>query len=151
MSLHRTDRGAMRAVVFVVVFLGAAIRPSPAAADPVSYKEQISGDLPIGRPPLPELHLGLGLNTVSGQIGASGDGEVDFDSFAFTVPLASQLVGVQYAFTSAVYDGNAAAGGTFHLKPGNGFRKYHSQSDSGQRGAKGVASETNRSISVVST
>ena len=66
----------------------------PAAAVPVNYFENISGDLPDNGAPLPTFALDVGVNSVSGRFGED-QFTIDFDSFAFTVPAGAELIAGQ--------------------------------------------------------
>lgn len=74
---------------------------SPSGATPLNYNEAISGDLPENAP-FAVLALGVGVNTVSGtsfvSFPSGGPNSADFDSFEFTVPANTQLVGISYTF-----------------------------------------------------
>jgi hypothetical protein len=84
---------ATMAAVFVLAGAGYA------SAAVVTYNESVSGDLPAGIAgnPLPIMNLDVGTNTVKGTSGVGGS--VDFDSFAFTVPVGAQLVSANVAAT----------------------------------------------------
>jgi len=75
---------------------------SPVHATPLAYNEAVSGDLPEN-PPFPVLSLDVGANTVSGtsfvNFPVGGPNSADFDSFEFSVPANTQLVGITYTPT----------------------------------------------------
>jgi len=71
-----------------------------ALAAPVNYDEAIDGDLPFSGSPLPTLAFDLGINTVKGATGIEGI-DLDFDSFAFTVPVGTQLVSLSLELTDS--------------------------------------------------
>jgi len=62
---------------------------APVQATPITYSEEVSGDLPIALSTT--LFLGVGLNTVSGTIGYGTTGDYDLDSFSFVVPTGGKL------------------------------------------------------------
>jgi len=82
--------GTTMAAVFVLACAGYA------SGAVVTYNESVGGDLPGGRGVLlPIMALDVGTNTVTGRI----NGILDFDSFAFTVPVGDQLVSANVAVT----------------------------------------------------
>jgi hypothetical protein len=83
----------------LVVWFGLCA-PTVAIADPITFREDVSGDLPQQLPTENVLGLRIGLNTVSGSIRFVGD-DSDFDSFAFAVPNGAQLAQIRYSFTVA--------------------------------------------------
>ena len=100
--------------------------PETAVADPFSYRETISGDLPM-MPPVPRVFaLGLGRNTISGDIyfdiSRLGTPEVvDLDAFAFAVPLASRLTRIGYDYAVSFVPPRRTTGGSvdYRLNEGN--------------------------------
>jgi hypothetical protein len=86
----------------VVIAVLAAFAVAQARATPLAYNEAVSGDLPEGSP-FPVLPLDVGVNTVTGtsfvNFPSGGPNSADFDSFEFSVPTNTQLVGITYAST----------------------------------------------------
>lgn len=60
-------------------------------ASPVTYEENVSGDLTDGSDPLPIFHFDVGVNVVRGTFGRDHLFNDDFDSFAFTVPAGCEM------------------------------------------------------------
>jgi hypothetical protein len=90
---------------FLAIVLGLFCSLSEVAwAAPVHYDETVNGDLPkMGT--LPTLQFEIGTNTVSGRFGLGPTYPVDpgdFDSFAFTIPVGSQLVAGQVSLVDVV-------------------------------------------------
>ena len=88
---------------------------SPAAATPISYSESVSGDLVAALPAPTAFTLDVGVNTVSGTSHYAGD--IDPDSFAFTVPVGMVVTNVSFAFVRTI--GGAAGHTGFTLDNGN--------------------------------
>jgi hypothetical protein len=85
--------------VMAVVFLTLA-SAGYASGAVVTYNESVNGDLPVFGPPLTNMALDVGTNTVTGNSGDSG-ATFDFDSFAFTVPANTQVVSANVTLTDA--------------------------------------------------
>jgi hypothetical protein len=68
----------------------------------VNYNEAVDGDLPTSGTPLPTFAFDIGANTVSGTLGFAGN--IDFDSFAFTVPVGAQLLAAQVQISDNIGD-----------------------------------------------
>lgn len=68
-----------------------------AIAAPLTYSESVDGDL-VGQ----TLAFDVGVNTVSGSGISIFFGSSDFDNFYFTLPTASRLTGVSFAFETAL-------------------------------------------------
>ena len=85
-----------------IIALSAALAVSPAHATPLAYNEAVSGDLPENAP-FPVLPLDVGVNTVTGtsfvNFPPGGPNSADFDSFEFSVPANTQLLGITYTST----------------------------------------------------
>lgn len=75
----------------LVAGIAAAVFATTSSAAPLAYQESVSGDLP-GIGVLPILTLDIGSNTVSGTTGFPVEPPLDFDSFAFMIPVGSVLV-----------------------------------------------------------
>jgi hypothetical protein len=97
-----------------------------AGASTIHYDEAVSGDLDWLANPLTTFALDIGVNTVTGTISVVAPGEVDFDSFAFTVPVGANLVSASVALfdqtgnslTAAwsLYQGSAISGGGTYVE-----------------------------------
>lgn len=103
----------IRPLSFALVTLAAVA----AHAAPITYIEQVHGDLPLFGDPLTTVALDVGLNTVTGTT-ALGSAGFDFDSFAFTVApgqrvesLKVVLTDVSENLTAALWDVNAGGRG----------------------------------------
>jgi hypothetical protein len=106
--------------VVMLVMLGLA---RPASATPISYSEGIDLPYSLPAPSAAIFTLGVGANTVSGTIhfNVSSNGAFDFDldSFAFIVPVGTEVTNISYAFTRG---GNATLGVVnYELALGNNF------------------------------
>lgn len=77
--------------------LGLAALASLSSAAPVNYNESVDGDLSVYGA-LKLMTLDAGLNTVSGTTAITTDG-FDGDSFAFSVPVGMELIGLQVSLT----------------------------------------------------
>jgi hypothetical protein len=103
---------------FVVMMLMTGFVRS-AAATPISYSEAVSGDLTSPLPAPTVFALDVGANTVSGTSTYGPGDSLDFDSFAFSVPVGMMVTNISYAF---VRGGTATAGSTgFVFGTGNIF------------------------------
>jgi hypothetical protein len=89
--LHKTS-----VLVLAILTLACASYASGAV---VIYNEAVDGDLPVFGPPLTNMALDVGTNTVTGRSGDSGT--FDFDSFAFTVPANTQVVSANVMLTDS--------------------------------------------------
>ena len=87
----------------IAVFSGLvlfAVSSAPAAAAPFTFSEAVSGDLP-GAVPAPSVFvLDVGVNTIAGTETFGAFAIVNFDSFAFLVPVGTQLTSISYAFAT---------------------------------------------------
>ena len=85
-----------------IIALSATLAVSPAHATPLAYNEAVSGDLPENAP-FPVLPLDVGVSTVTGtsfvNFPPGGPNSADFDSFEFSVPANTQLIGITYTST----------------------------------------------------
>jgi hypothetical protein len=92
-------RGRIHAAVITAIATFGAI---PAGASPLAYNEAVSGDLPESAS-FPVLPLDVGVNTISGtsfvNFPPGGPNSADFDSFEFSVPANTRLVGISYTST----------------------------------------------------
>ncbi len=89
---------------------------------PVTYDEAISGDLPSQLPAGSVLAFDIGLNTVSGNsfyLPFSPLPNVDFDAFAFSIPVSAHLTQISYSFTPTFNPGTTNASISFDLDTGN--------------------------------
>jgi len=83
----------------------------PALAVPLSYSEALAGDITF---PAPAFALDVGTNTVAGtthfDVNRPGAPrfDVDFDSFAFTVPSGAQLSGIALSFVTTTFNARRA-------------------------------------------
>jgi hypothetical protein len=93
MSLNKTS------VIAVAILTLASARYASGAV--VLYNESVDGDLPVFGPPLTNMALDIGTNTVTGFSGDYGP-FFDFDSFAFTVAATTQIVSANVTLTDAV-------------------------------------------------
>ncbi|HEV7298629.1 MAG TPA: PEP-CTERM sorting domain-containing protein [Tepidisphaeraceae bacterium] len=86
------------AAVAVVTSLSAA----SAVAAPITYFEQVSGDLPGNDVSTATFTLDVGLNTVNGTFGETDGG--DFDAFGFIVPAGLEVLSGKLLLTDATGD-----------------------------------------------
>jgi hypothetical protein len=90
-------------MLLVVALLGCCVPHAGAA--PFVYSESVSGDLAADLPVATVFALDVGDNTVSGTLGFGL-----FDSFAFSVPVGTQLTQITFSFVLA--PGSVGSAGT---------------------------------------
>jgi hypothetical protein len=103
-----------------VVLLLITVCVSPVGATPISYLESVSGDLPEVLPAPTIFNLDIGVNTVSGTNRLLPlTGNIDTDSFAFSVPVGMVVTNVSYAFVRTNVGNTSSGGISFVLENGN--------------------------------
>lgn len=91
----------------VGVFIASLFVVARALAMPISYSEEVSGDLIF---PAPAFALDAGSNRISGTTHFSVNSpgrprfDTDFDSFAFILPTGLQLVGISLSFATTAFN-----------------------------------------------
>ncbi len=85
----------------VVAGVGVSMSAVDAYAAPISYFEQVSGDLP-GNGSADTFTLDIGLNTVNGTMSSSPTS--DFDTFRFIVPEGLEVLSGKLLLTDATGD-----------------------------------------------
>jgi len=118
--LMRTKIGSL--LITAVLLLAILAGPPPPTAVAFSYSESVSGDLPSVLPTASVFPLNIGANTISGTFSIGRTSPSDFDSFAFSLPVGSQLDSVSFAFATRL-EGTiiTEADTVFLLCPSNDF------------------------------
>ena len=105
--------------IALLVWFGLCV-PAVAIADPITFREDVSGDLPQQLPTANVFGLKIGLNTISGSINFVGN-DFDLDSFAFSIPNGAQLAQIRYSFTVATTPDQRSGDVSYALHRDNTF------------------------------
>jgi hypothetical protein len=118
MAYHTSIR---RIIGLALLVLMAMIGATPVEAIPIAFSEAASGDLPERLPAASVLVFDIGLNTISGTSSQQFLSTADLDSFAFALPLGTQVTKITYSFTATANPGTVQAATQFTFDHGNVF------------------------------
>lgn len=116
MSAHfKRQRGLLIGLLRLLAATVCAAFGVVAQAAPFSYIE--GTDLRGSLPAWTVFPFDIGSNTVSGNLGwlRGQGGSIDFDSFAFSLPAASELASISLAFSTTLVGDTSGADGNWYL------------------------------------
>jgi hypothetical protein len=87
-------------------------------AEPVTFQERTSGDLPELLPAPASFVFDVGVNRITGTLAYLPFREFDRDSFAFTVPAGTEVTAITYSFLTTFRPGVVVTQSAFFLGRG---------------------------------